>query len=99
MDATQSRILVRVKVDDTHADLLAHLMSCQGRRRARRIVFLAALGLLAERGALTAYQISGVEKVRTTPEAAVGSGTSQLKPLTTQPDDLNFLATLRKSLP
>lgn len=99
MDATQSRILVRVKVDDTHADLLAHLMSYQGRRRARRIVFLAALGLLAERGTLTANQVPVVEQVQATPEAAAGPGTPKLKPLTTQPDDIAFLATLRKSLP
>jgi len=99
MDATQNRILVRVKVDDTHTDLLTHLMQYQGRRRAKRIVFLAALGLLVERGALTINTVPIVEQEAAASDAAANSVKKELKPLTTQPDDIAFLATLRKSLP
>lgn len=99
MDEPKDRILVRVKVDDTHAELLAHLIPYQGRCRAKRIVFLAALGLLAERGSLMVNQNPVAEAPPANADVDERSTTHEIKPLTTQPDDIAFLATLRRSLP
>jgi len=84
-------------VDCTHADLLQDLMGHTGRRRARRIVFLAALGKLVEGGALqgTAPTLS-----KHTDLAGVSrKGGDTLSLATFNPEDVEFLARLQDGLP
>lgn len=44
---------MRVTVDDSHGSLLQDLLKYQGRTRAKRIVYLAAIGYLVEQGGLS----------------------------------------------
>lgn len=102
MAKSPTRILMRVTVDCAYADLLQDLLQHAGRRRARRIVFLAALGKLAERGALQA----GIPSNPSKQSGAVSQdkGASQnagdgMRPITSDPEGVAFLARLRDGLP
>src|SRR5579859_6926742 len=97
-----SRILMRITVDSTHADLLQDLLQHAGRHRARRIVFLAALGKLAEHGALQAGLPPNPSKqsdVARQDERASRNAGDGMRPITSNPEDVAFLARLQDDLP
>ena len=93
-----ARILMRVTVDCTYADLLQDLLGHTGRRRARRIVFLAALGKLAERGALQSG-LAPNSSQHTVLAKTSRNGGDALSPIAFNPEDVEFLARLQDGLP
>ena len=101
MVKTPTRILMRVTVDSAHADLLQDLLQHAGRRRARRIVFLAALGKLAEYGALHTAFVPNQPKESGTAhqDERTGRTDDALRPITSSPEDVAFLARLQDGLP
>lgn len=84
-------------MDSAHADLLLDLLEHAGRRRARRIVFLAALGKLAEHGALQTG-LSPKPSNQSDVGASRGAGDG-MRPITSDPEDVAFLARLQDGLP
>lgn len=89
-------------MDSTHADLLQDLLQHAGRRRARRMVFLAALGKLAEHGALQTGFSPNPSKQSDTAhqdEGASPNAGDGMRPITSNPEDVAFLARLRDDLP
>ena len=95
------RILTRVTVDDSYGDLLQDLLSYTGRRRAKRLVFLAALGKLAERGsvslAISGSEATGRLSARDTDEVTDRSEPA-LRPIDGSSLELGFLSKLRDNL-
>lgn len=93
------RILARVTIDETHGDLLEDLLAYRGRKRAKRIVYLAAIGKLFERGGMAVNQVftpdrePHVENSSPKPlENAV------LRPFSLDSDDLAFLRKLSEGM-
>jgi len=101
MSQSPVRILARVTVDETYGELLQDLLGYTGRRRARRIVFLAAIGKLTERGGVgidIAMDQPTSPRVRKHASGAGGVNENSLRPLSTDPEDIAFLTKLKKSL-
>jgi len=102
MAQSPARILMRVTVDCAHADLLQDLLQHVGRRRARRIVFLAALGKLAEHGAIQggiATSPPNQSGAASQNMGAIWTNGESLRSIASIPEDVAFLARLREDLP
>ena len=103
MAAAQSvkRILARVTVDNSHRDLLQDLLAYTGRRRAKRLVFLAALGKLTECGLLNIANGSSQYTERSRPahkNEDANQGEPTLRPIESSSRELGFLSKLRNNL-
>ena len=89
-------------MDCTHADLLEDLLRHTGRRRAKRLVFLAALGKLvdygASQGGFALKSLKNPEFSRHIDGGSPNDG-GRVDPAAFKSEDVEFLARLQDGLP